>query len=87
MVQDGREVIVFSFSYFPVDLIAVFVFVRDNKKALLLEVSFIYFLYGIVRDSCFVAENEPVFIGDEFVVLNAKQVHGEKYRRTDKKWR
>ena len=35
MVQNGRQVVIPFVTYFPVDFIAAFVFVRDNKKALL----------------------------------------------------
>ena len=87
VVQDGCEVVVFSVTYFPVDFFAVLVFMCDDKKTLLFEIGFVYFLDGIVRDFIFGAEDKLVFIGDELFVPDCKEIHGYEHRSGNKKRR
>ena len=79
MVEDGGEVVVVPVAYFHVDFFAVLVFMCDNEETLLVEICFVYTLYGIVRDFFFFAEDKLIFIGDELFVPYDKQVHAEKH--------
>lgn len=84
MIQYSRQVVILSAAQFAIGLIAVFAFVCDYEKPLLIEVRFVDLLDGIVRNSFFIGDIEFILISDDFLISYCKQIRPKEHCAANK---